>query len=314
MRERSLGRTGIRVSELGLGTWGLSGDGYGPVEEGEAERVILRARSLGITLFETADVYGNGTMETLLGKAFGDQNEVCLVTKLGTNREEVPPRKRFDPTFLKERLERSRDRLRRQTIDLLLLHNPATTTLARGEAVSFLKEEMARSTIRSWGISVGSPEAASAALDADAPVIELAHNLLWTRSLREIEGRLATSGTGILGRSILGHGVLCGLWQRDKVFLAEDHRSERWSPEDLRKRIGQLDAIRPLVGGEVQTLRSVALRWVLCHDTISSAILGPRNSLQLDQLVRDRGNGPPYLPPESLATLEARLADVGARP
>ncbi len=310
MNQRPLGNTGIRCSELGLGTWGLSGDGYGPVAEPEVDRVLLRARAMNVNLFETADVYGNGQMEARLGHHFGNDSSVCIVTKLGTCLDTTPPRKRFDVAWLEERLSQSAERLRRQCIDVVLLHNPSVRCLEEGTAVRWLQEQQAKGTVRSWGVSAGSDQVARAALDSGAPVLELAVNLLWSAALRELAPRLTVSQTGILARSILAHGLLCGYWSSDKTFAPEDHRSERWSSEDLQRRLRQVDGLRSLVGDDVPSLRALALRWVLEQTLISSAVLGPRSTLQLDQLLRDAGSGPPYVDGDTLAAVESRLTQM----
>jgi aryl-alcohol dehydrogenase-like predicted oxidoreductase len=100
VRQRSLGRTGIECSELGLGTWGLSGSACGPVKHEEQDRVIARARASGITLFETADIYADGAMEERLGRILGNDEHCCVVTKIGTSLRADPPRKCFDVEFL----------------------------------------------------------------------------------------------------------------------------------------------------------------------------------------------------------------------
>ena len=85
MRLRNLGRTGLRVSEMGLGTWGLSGDAYGPVDDAERELVLRRALEMGLTLLDTADVYGAGRMERLIGRVLGEGLDAVVVTKGGTD-------------------------------------------------------------------------------------------------------------------------------------------------------------------------------------------------------------------------------------
>ena len=131
MRHRLLGSTGISVSELGLGTWGLSGDGYSPLPEAEQDSVIERALALGVTLFDTADSYGKGAMETRLGERLAAHPEAVIVTKLGTDREAVAAHaSRFKPEFIRESFERSRERLKRDVIDVVLLHNPSETHAA----------------------------------------------------------------------------------------------------------------------------------------------------------------------------------------
>src|SRR5690606_26487332 len=90
------------VSQLSLGTWGLSGDGYGPVSDAVQDEVIQRARAYGITLFETADVYGKGAMERRLGRLLGADPGARFATKIGTYLSAMPPRKRFDASYLRE--------------------------------------------------------------------------------------------------------------------------------------------------------------------------------------------------------------------
>jgi aryl-alcohol dehydrogenase-like predicted oxidoreductase len=311
MRKRPLGDTGLSVSELALGTWGLSGDAYSTVSDTDQDRVIDRARALGITLFETADSYAHGAMEKRLGQRLGDDQAAQFATKVGTDREAMPPRKRFDAAFVRDAVARSSERLRRNVVDVVLLHNPSPGAVERGEATGALRELLESGRIGAWGVSAGSLEVARAALAQGAKVLELAHNAFHCRDVRELSAEIEQRGAGVLARSVLAHGLLCGQWPRDKNFAARDHRSERWTTDELRRRLRQLDALRPLVGGDVVSLRAGALRFVLSSASVSCAVLGPRTTLQLDVLVREAGRGPPYLSEESLIALRARLESVG---
>ena len=107
IRPRPLGKTGLFVSELSLGTWGLSGDGYGPIEAAEAESILRRAVDIGVTLIDTSDAYGGGAMEALLGRLLKTAASVVVVTKLAPIARPIPPRKRFDAAYLRERVEAS---------------------------------------------------------------------------------------------------------------------------------------------------------------------------------------------------------------
>ena len=311
MRKRSLGNTGLSVSELGLGTWGLSGGGYAPVPEATQDAVIERALALGVSLFDTADSYALGGMEQRLGERLEKHPDVVIVTKLGTDRKTLPERKSFAPAFIRESFDRSRERLRREVVDVVLLHNPSERSLERGEACAVLKELKEAGSIRAWGASVEGIDAARAALRQGAQVLELSYNAFHSVTLRQLAAEVTDQGIGILARSVLAHGLLCGQWPTDKAFADTDHRAERWTVDALKRRISQLNAIRPCVdGSSVTSLRAAAVRFALANEVVSSAVLGPRSALQLDQLLRDAGKEPPYLTPDALDSLFIRLDNV----
>lgn len=310
MRTRPLGKTGIDVSEMSLGTWGLSGDGYGPVILPEVDRTIDRALALGVTLFETADVYGAGAMETKLGERLPKQG-VRVVTKIGTDLGSNPPMKRFSSGYLRDAFERTEARLKRDKLDIVLLHNPTMAAMDAGDGIELLKELKRDGRIAAWGVSAGAIEVALSAILHEADVIELAYNVFIAKDLHQIAGDISESGVGILARSVLAHGLLTGHWSPEREFYPGDHRSERWTRDELKKRISQLDALRPAVGGPILTLRAAALRFVLSNQIVSSAVLGPRSVAQLDQLIREAGSGPPYLRDTTLAALSERLKNIG---
>jgi aryl-alcohol dehydrogenase-like predicted oxidoreductase len=311
MRRRALGKTGLEVSELMLGTWGLSGDGYGPVTEAEQDRVVARALALGVDAFETADCYAHGAMEERLGRRVPKQGRALIVTKIGTDREAEPPRKRFDASFLTERLAASRARQGRDVLDVVLLHNPSQKALERGAATEWLAGRKRAGELKAWGVSAGDVATARAAIAAGAEVLELAFNAFHRADLAAIALELEQSGAGLIARSVLAHGLLTGHWSAERSFPEGDHRAERWLGEDLRRRVRQLDALRPAVGGAVLSLRAVALRYVLAQPRVSGAAIGPRSILQLDQLVREAGSEPPYLSEATLNALDARLTELG---
>ncbi|HEY4116818.1 MAG TPA: aldo/keto reductase, partial [Byssovorax sp.] len=144
-----------------------------------------------------------------------------------------------------------------------------------------------------------------------AEVLELAYNVFVAADLHELSADIADAGAGVLARSVLAHGLLAGHWSGEREFEPGDHRRARWTPRELAARVKQLDALRPLVTGNVLTLRAAALRFVLANDVVSSAVLGPRTVTQLDQLTREAGAGPPYLTDTALAELASRLSTMG---
>jgi len=311
VRKRTLGRTNLSVSELGLGTWGLSGDGYGHVDDAVRGQMIERARMLGITLFETADCYGKGAMEIKLGELLEKDAEAIIVTKWGTDRSNNVAKKRFDAAYLREACDKSLERLKRTKIAVGLLHNPSLKTVERGEATTTLAELKAEGKLEAWGVSAGDEEVARAAVEVGAEVVSLGYNVFRQKPLDASLDAVKENNAGVLAHSVLNYGQLCGVWSPYRVFRAPDHRAERWTPEELKRRIRQLDAVRPLVSGEIASVRSAAVRFVLNNEQVGCAILGPRTSMQLDQLVREAGLGPPYIPEPKLLALKNRLEDLG---
>jgi aryl-alcohol dehydrogenase-like predicted oxidoreductase len=174
-------------------------------------------------------------------------------------------------------------------------------------------------------VSAGSVEVARSAIMAGAEVIELAYNVFIARDLHELAADLAESSAGVLARSVLAHGLLAGQWSAEREFYEGDHRMDRWTRDELKRRLAQLDTLRPLVSppsastsqssaapaASVPSLRAAALRFVLSNQLVSSAVLGPRSVAQLEQLTRDAGAGPPYLRDTALADLSARLRAAG---
>ena len=307
MRKRPLGKTGLIVSELALGTWGLSGDAYGPVAELEVTRVVERALAQGIDIFDTADAYARGEMERRLGQIL--PSDARIITKVGTDLTSAPPRKRFDKAYLERAIDASAERLQRSQIDVVLLHNPSEATFRTGEAQQYLGTLKHAGRIRAWGVSAGSVRVARQAIVAGAEVIELAYNALWSDDLHELAADLSAHEVALVARSVLAHGLLAGHWSRERTFSPPDHRADRWKRTEFEDRIRQLDALRPLVGGAILTLRSVALRYVLANQLVAAAVLGPRSVAQLDELVREAGE-PPYLSDAALSDLSSRVTKL----
>jgi aryl-alcohol dehydrogenase-like predicted oxidoreductase len=312
MRRRSLGKTGLEIPELCLGTWGLSGDAYGAVEEADQDQVIERALALGVKAFETSDAYGKGAMETRLGRLLEKHEDAIVITKLGTDRTVTPPVKRFDTEYLTRAVKESRERLKRP-IDVLLLHNPSSVALGKKPLQDLLAQLVKDGTVKFWGASVGNAETGKAAIDAGAQVLELAYSAFHPQDLQGVAAPAKEKGVGILARSVLLHGLLCGQWPTTKSFSHGDHRRDRWTGDELKKRISQLSALRPTVTGTVTSLRAAALRYALSEEQISSVVLGPKSTIQLDQLVRDAGKEPPYLTEDAKSALLRRLENVGIK-
>jgi aryl-alcohol dehydrogenase-like predicted oxidoreductase len=162
-------------------------------------------------------------------------------------------------------------------------------------------------------VSAGSAQVAIQAVASGAQVLEIAYNALYVEVFDAVREQCSDQGVGVLARSVLSYGLLTGHMEWGQDFREGDHRAERWTPQQVRSRIRQLEALRPVVGETIPTLRAVALRYALAQDQFGSVVLGPRRQVQLDQLVREAGREPPYLSPNQLRALEGRLRGVGAR-
>jgi aryl-alcohol dehydrogenase-like predicted oxidoreductase len=273
--------------------------------------VLERAVEMGISLVETADAYGAGRMEQLIGRVLADRRDVVVVTKGGIDRSTSPARKRFDAPFLRERVEASLRRLARDRIDVYLLHCPTERALTGSDAVDELGRLKQEGKIGHWGVSVGSVDVGREALQLGAEVIELPYNLVHGADLHRLAGEIIVRGAGVLARSTLAYGLLAGSWAKGHAFGAADHRAERWTTPELDRRIEQLSAVRFLVHGDVRTMRAAAIRFVLANRIVSCAVLGPRSVTQLEELVREVGMGPVYLRDEDLMRIPRALEAVG---
>ena len=297
VRKRPLGKTGLFVSEMSLGTWGLSGEATAPSTRSDAEAVVTRCIEMGMNLVDTADAYGAGKMEALLGRVLADTRDVFVVTKGGTDRTTDPPRKRFEGEYLRERVQSSLKRLKRDRIDVYLLHNPSIDALWRGRLrVPTMQALKKKGDVAHWGVSAGSDEIARTAIDKGAEVIELAYNLFQCADLHRIAGDVMVSGVGVLARSVLDHGLLAGHWAKDREFPEGDHRSHRWTKLEL-ERAGEparRDAL-PRARRRLDAARRRRALRARQHARLVGACSGPRTVEQAEQLVREIGGGPRYL-------------------
>ncbi len=295
-----------------MGTWGLSGEAYGPVAPAEADAVIDRAIELGISVFDTADCYAQGETQRRLGQRLHEHGSSALViTRIGTDRGGERAHKSFEIDYIKTAVDQSRHRLGRDRLDICLLHNPSVHTVERGEATGCLKDLTESGAIGCWGVSAGNHYVAIAAIEAGAKVLAIPYNLFHPRDMHAIAGEVAMRGVAVFAHSVLAYGMLAAHWGPDRTFDEGDHRRDRWTASDLRRRIAQLEIVRQMVGGDVLTPRAAALRFVLSNALVTSAILGPRSTAQLEQLLREAGTGPPYLPDALMTSLPNRLLSAG---
>src|SRR6266567_2472962 len=216
MRTRVLGRTGLQVSEIGFGAWAIGGNAhgnsYGATTDSVSIEAVRRAVELGVNFFDTADVYGWGHSEEILGQALKDRREdVFLATKVGGDFYHGGVRMNFDPGYLAFALDRSLQRLQTEHVDLYQLHNPPTELMgdpASYEVLDTLKKEH---KIDHYGVSVHEPVEALLCLEAGKPeVLQIPFSLFRQEWIDEVFPEARRAGVGIIAREPLGNGFLTG--------------------------------------------------------------------------------------------------------
>lgn len=295
MQYRTLGSTGLRVSEIGFGAWAIGGRseaagtqwGWGETPEPDAIAAIHRARDLGVNFFDTADVYGNGRSEEILGKALGpDWKDVVVASKVGNVIHHERPAKDWSREHIMRSCEASLKRLKKDCIDLYQLHNPAAYDIRHGDWPETLELLEKHGKIRSYGVSVFLPEEAIAVLGrAKGHAIQLAYNPLRLEMEDEVLPLAQKKNFGIIARVPLYYGVLAGKFKPDSTFPKDDHRSHTLPPETMRELVSRAERLRELAGiaaGDRTALAQWTLKFILSHPAVSTVIPGARNPEQAE--------------------------------
>jgi aryl-alcohol dehydrogenase-like predicted oxidoreductase len=310
---RKLPGTAIALSELTVGTWGLCAESYGRVFPEQRNHALSRALSLGVRSFDMAPCWGDdGLAERAVASAVGSQrDEVTYITRAGKLRGEHGLASAFSAAELRAACEGSLRRLGTDRIDVWLLHNPSEAELRSEELRSAAEALISEGKVRAWGASVCHEEDARAALEVGAQVLCIPFSLLSPRGFWDVEAACRARGVGVLARSVLMYGMLAGRFGPKKRFGPDDHRARRWSPEALAARVHQTNELRDyLHNGPALNVGALALRFVLAHDAVCSAIVGPRTAGQLEGLITHIEGEPPALPPEQLELLRTKLRSV----
>lgn len=295
LQQRRLGKTGLSVSELALGTWGLASGSYGRVALRDFVRIIGSAWDEGITTFDMAPLWGQGEAESTVGMALAPYRErACLVSRAGRNIRNGQVVSDFEPTALRRDLEASLKRLGTDYLDVWLLHEPREDVFEQEDVLELLSTLKQEGKIRVWGASVSSAAHARAALNAHAEVLCVVHNVLSPMVLPPLKADVERLGVGILVRSALAYGLLAGRWNDAHRFEHDDHRYERWDRDTFRRRIQQVESLRTLLKPPVTSLTALALRYLLADGVVSSVLLGARSLEHVREAV-SAIHEPPYL-------------------
>ncbi|WP_426566827.1 aldo/keto reductase [Angustibacter sp. McL0619] len=291
MRARVLGRTGRQVSEVGLGCWQLGAD-WGQVSPEDAMDTLRAAADAGVTFLDTADVYGDGRSEQLVGRLLRERSDdgLFVATKMGRRADPHVPES-FTGVNLRAWNDRSRRNLGMDTLDLVQLHCPPTAVLSDDRLFDELDAMVSEGRMQAYGVSVETvDEALTAIARPHVASIQIILNVFRRKPLEAVLPAAERAGVGIVARVPLASGLLSGAYDEHTTFAADDHRSYNRSGQAFD--VGETFAGVPFEVGvaaarEVAALTpagastaQLALRWVLDQPGVSVVIPGARNRQQ----------------------------------
>jgi aryl-alcohol dehydrogenase-like predicted oxidoreductase len=326
MFQRDLGtRTGIQVSALGLGCWAIGGPwtsggrpaGWGEVDDDESIRAIRHALDLGVTLFDTADVYGCGHSERVLGQALaGRRDDVVIVTKVGNVFDEqtrTAGGKDLSPAYLRRACDASLRRLDTDRIDVYLIHDGLAGPEDVPAVVATLEELVAAGKLRWYGSSVSDPEIVRAM--AEGPhMVASQHELSVLRGEMETLSVAEDLGLASLNRTPLAMGLLSGRYRPDALPAADDVRRNGpwWDFFDveeggMERWLERIAEVRAELTADGRTLVQGALGWIWGRSPATLPLPGFRTVAQVQENAGAAGYGP--LPPERMERIRGILGE-----
>jgi aryl-alcohol dehydrogenase-like predicted oxidoreductase len=291
VEQRTLGRTGRPVSVVGLGTWQLGAD-WGEVSESDARAVLDASVEEGVTFFDTADVYGDGRSEQIIGRFLADHPDagITVATKMGRRMDQVP--ENYVLENFRAWTERSRRNLGTDTLDLVQLHCPPTSVYTDDELYDALDTLVSDGVIAAYGVSVEKVEEALAAIARPhVASVQIIANAFRLKPLDEVFPAARDAGVGIIVRVPLASGLLSGKYDARTTFAQDDHRSynrdgsafdvgETFSGVDYETGLAAAKEFAELVATEAPEGTSpaqAAIAWLWQHQAVSSVIPGARN-------------------------------------
>lgn len=274
---------------VGLGAWQLGG-GWGNVDEDAAMATLNAALDAGVNLIDTADVYGDGRSERLIGQFLRSRpaGAVTVTTKMGRRVAQEPESYRLDN--FRAWTDRSRQNLGVDTLDLVQLHCPPSTVYSMDGVYDALDTLVAERRVAHYGVSVETcAEALTAIARPGVATVQIIFNMLRLKPLEQVLPAAAEAGVGILARVPLASGVLSGRYDENTAFAADDHRNynrhgaafdvgETFAGVDYDTALAAVRRLSHLVpAGSGATMAQFALRWIIDHPAVSVVIPGARN-------------------------------------
>jgi aryl-alcohol dehydrogenase-like predicted oxidoreductase len=291
MNYRTLGRTGWQVSEISFGAWAIGG-AWGTVDDSVSLAALRQALDLGVNFIDTADVYGDGRSEKLIGQILRERKgeRIYVATKAG-RRLSPHVADGYNRQNLTAYVERSLAKLGVETLDLVQLHCPPVEVLYRPEVFGVLDDLVAAGKLRYYGVSVEKVEEALKAIEyPNVQTVQIIFNMFRHRPAELFFPQAQARQVGILARVPLASGLLTGKMRADSTFEEDDHRNynrygesfdvgETFSGVPYEVGLAAVEEVRPLVP-EGATMAQAALRWILMFDAVTCAIPGAKNPAQ----------------------------------
>ena len=302
MQYRTLGRTGLQVSDVGFGAMTIGGEIFGATDDQESLRALHRAVDMGMNFIDTADAYGRGHSEELLAQLLKTRRkEVILATKGGNQFTVRQGLRNFDPDYITSALEASLKRLQIDIIDLYQLHNPSPEVMKRGEIFDRLDRFKREGKIRFYGVSLEKTADGIVAIETGTPdTLQVVYNILHQDPEEELFPLAQKENIGILARVPLERGVLSGRFKSVSEFTEKDWRKGVFPDEGLAQTHAAVAKLQFLVKGDVPNLAHAALRFILSNPVVSTVIPGIRTVKQVEENLTVSGK---TLPSADLAEL-----------
>lgn len=288
MHSRPMGASGRDISEVGLGCWQLGGADWGDVSEQDALSILQASVESGVDFFDTADVYGLGRSETLIGKFLKEtRSDVFVATKLGRFPEPGWPGN-FTEAAFRQHVEASLQRMGVETLDLEQLHCIPTEEFRRGDCFEWLRKLQQEGKIRHFGASVESMEEAKICLQQEGLAsLQIIFNIFRQKPIASLFAEAERRQVGLIVRLPLASGLLSGKYSKETKFAEQDHRNynrdgqafnvgETFAGLPFEQGVEFADALKPLVP-EGMTMAQMALRWCLDFPAITTIIPGAKD-------------------------------------
>tara|TARA_Y100000590_G_scaffold470704_1_gene668026 strand:+ start:3292 stop:4272 length:981 start_codon:yes stop_codon:yes gene_type:complete len=296
MKFRKFSNTGWRVSEIGLGCWGLGGN-WDDVQDEQAKKVLNRSLDKGINFFDTSDVYGDGRSEKFLGKLKSSTSEkIYIATKVGQRLRPYLP-EGYNLKTIEAFVDRSLKNLKTDNIDLLQLHCPPPEICSKKELYEMMDMLVKKGKISHYGVSVFKISEALAALKfPNVKSIQIVFNIFRQRPAENFLKEAKKKDVAVIARGSLASGLLTGTINKNTKFNTNDHRNynfngksfdigDTFSGVNFNKGLVAVNRLKKILP-EKFNLVDLALKWILKHEEVSVVIPGATNKIQVDMNTR----------------------------